>query len=246
MTFLLDIGNSRVKWGRWDDGRLLDVGSSAHGGKPFKSEAPLWREFAKPDAVYAVSVIGPEGNQSVAQTIRDLWALETRFVGPETGAALVRNGYGDPQQLGADRWAALIGARGRADQPLCVIDAGTAVTIDGLSAEGEFLGGVILPGLGLARRALNAGTHRLGLPGEGDYTVFGRDTESCIRGGTVFGLVGAIERITAEMERAMGVPLVRLLTGGDAGLLAGHLQGDYQQCPDLVLEGLAILAAQTQ
>ena len=246
MIFLLDIGNSRVKWGRWDGGRLLDVGSSAHGGESFAAEAEPWREFATPEAVYAVSVVGRDTNTSVARAVRQLWALETRFVGPETSPALVHNHYSEPRQLGADRWAALVGARARSDRPVCVIDAGTAVTIDGLSANGEFLGGVILPGLGLARRALNAGTHGLGLPGEGDYTVFGRDTESCIRGGTVFGLVGAVERIAAEMEREFSVPMVRLLTGGDADLLAGHLHGDYHHCPDLVLEGLAILATQTQ
>ena len=246
MIFLLDIGNSRVKWGLWDGGRLLDVGSSAHVGGPFDAEHVPWRGLASPEAVYAVSVVGREANLAIARTIRDLWAVETRFVGPETGLALVHNRYREPRQLGADRWAALIGARGRTDQPVCVIDAGTAVTIDGLSANGDFLGGVILPGLGLARRALTTGTHRLGFPGEGDYAVFGLDTESCIRGGTLFGLVGAVERITAEMERELAVPMARLLTGGDAGLLAGHLQGDYHHCPDLVLEGLAILAAHTQ
>lgn len=245
MILLLDLGNSRLKWAVSDGGRLVATGVEGNDAVGVDSIPSAWRALPMPSAVYAVSVLGDDGHQPTVDAVRALWGLQTRFVHSANSACGVRNTYANPSQLGADRWAALVGARCRSHGPACVIDSGTAVTIDALSADGDFVGGVILPGIALARTALNVGTRQLGVPGEGDYTVLGLDTAACIRGGTIFGVVGAIERITEEMEHRLGGgPIRRYLTGGDADLLAGHLRGEYHHCPYLVLEGLARLAVE--
>ena len=79
------------------------------------------------------------------------WSVTAHIVRPQAQQLGVKNLYRKPEQLGADRWAALIGARGLTGSAACVVDAGTAVTVEALSAKGEFLGGAIFPGLHLLR-----------------------------------------------------------------------------------------------
>src|SRR5204863_2422782 len=116
----------------------------------------------------------------------------------------VRNGYRDKGTLGADRWAAMIGARSEMPaSAAAVVNCGTAVTVDALSAGGEFVGGVILPGLFLQRSALATGTAALRV-GEGDETsCLAMSTADAIAAGTLYGLAGAVERVCAEFERVL-------------------------------------------
>jgi len=154
----------------------------------------------------------------------------------------VRNRYRQPEQLGVDRWVALIGARGLTSSAACVVDCGTAVTVDALSAEGEFLGGAVFPGLRLLRDSLVRGT--AGIPAnEGDATdCLARSTADGVAAGTLFGLAGAVERLIDEYRRTLGATMRVFLTGGDAPALAARLRAAHTPVPDLVLKGLARIA----
>jgi type III pantothenate kinase len=154
----------------------------------------------------------------------------------------VVNGYDDPTSLGADRWAALVGARGLTPAPACIIDCGTAVTVDALAANGEFLGGAIFPGLALARAILAHGTAAVQPPPGSDASCLGRSTADAVAGGTLFALAGAIERVVREQQVQLGGAARVLMTGGDAPLLAARIAQPVEHVPDLVLQGLARFA----
>jgi type III pantothenate kinase len=123
-----------------------------------------------------------------------------------------------------------------------VVDCGTAVTVDALSADGEFLGGAVFPGLRLLRDSLVQGT--AGIPAtEGDATdCLARSTADGVAAGTLFGLAGAVERLIDEYRRTLGETTRVFLTGGDAPALAARLRAAHTPVPDLVLKGLARIA----
>ena len=153
----------------------------------------------------------------------------------------VRNGYLDEAQLGADRWAALIGARLVHPGAALVVMAGTATTVDLLTADGDFLGGLILPGLALMRRSLARDTADLPFA-DGAFDAFPRRTEDAIVSGCLEAQAGAIERmfvrLTAEHDALC------LLGGGAAAAIAPHLSIPLRQVDNLVLDGLAQIAAE--
>ena len=154
----------------------------------------------------------------------------------------VKNSYREPGQLGADRWAALLAARGLTSMAACVVDCGTAVTVDALSANGEFLGGMIFPGLQLLRRSLMQGTQGVKVSEGNVMDCLARSTADGVAAGTLFGLAGAVDRLIAEYRQTLGEAMQVFLTGGDAPVLASRLQTATTPVPDLVLKGLARIA----
>jgi len=124
------------------------------------------------------------------------------------------------------------------------VSCGTAVTIDLLSAAGEFVGGVILPGLDLQRRALFAGTAGIPEDSGSAASCFGRTTADAVAAGTRCAVVGAIERAYEEAMRELGPDLRLFLSGGAAPALLPYLRIVARHEPALVLQGLARIAAQ--
>jgi type III pantothenate kinase len=243
MNLLIDFGNSRLKWaqhaaGLWHtDAVLLD---SEKNIESLFDKA--WGKIAKPQRVIACSVSSPERLNALERWTRTRWSLTAHIARPQAQQLGVKNLYRQPEQLGADRWAALIGARGVTDSAACVVDAGTAVTVEALSAGGEFLGGAIFPGLRLLRDSLARGTVAIA-PAEGNAAdCLARSTADGVAAGTLFGLAGAVERLLDEYRRNLGETVQIFLTGGDAPALAAHLRVPATMVPDLVLKGLARIA----
>ena len=143
--------------------------------------------------------------------------MAPHFIHPKEIECGVTNGYPDPSQLGSDRWAALIAARNLCVDPLAVVDCGTAVTVDALDMEGNFRGGVILPGVTLSRDTLLANTSGIYATREVGNSVFACSTEDAVAGGTFYSVVGGIDRILDEFEQklvrtsAVGYPHTRRL-----------------------------------
>ncbi len=243
MHLLIDLGNSRLKWAQyapdlWNaEAALLDAEKNS--GSLFDE---VWGKIAKPQRVIVCSVSSQERLSALEQWVRARWSVSAHVARPQAEQLGVKNLYRNPQQLGADRWAALIGARGLTTQAVCIVDAGTAVTVEALSAGGEFLGGAIFPGLRLLRDSLARGTQAIP-PATGDAThILGRSTEDGVTAGTMFGLAGAVERLIDEHRRTLGEAMEVFLTGGDAPALAAHLRVSATSVPDLVLKGLARIA----
>jgi type III pantothenate kinase len=153
----------------------------------------------------------------------------------------VTNGYRDEGELGTDRWAALVAAHNAGAANQLVVNAGTALTVDALDAEGCFLGGLIVPGPALMRRSLGAGTAQLKRT-EGMFDPFPRSTADAITSGAIQAAAGAIERTMAAMARAGLAPQRLVLSGGAAGELAPHLPMPPTVNDNLVLDGIALIA----
>ncbi len=242
MKLLCDLGNTRLKWAWWD-GVLSGFGSAFYAGENDFGSAFRALE-QRPSAVAAISV-NPRSSLLFTEFCERYWRLTPRWYAACREAGGIRSLYEPPETLGADRFAALAGARARyGGRSLCVVDCGTAITVDALDGEGVFQGGVIMPGLGVSAEALRRAAPALPVIEEtGVPSVLGRRTADALRGGLVIGAGGAIDRLLDEQRsRLSGDPLV-VLTGGDALALAPHLKSRHEIAPHLTLEGLVVMTA---
>jgi type III pantothenate kinase len=206
-----------------------------------------WGALATPQRVVMASVAAPESLRPVRHWLAQHWPQTPVHDVVAVPAQLgVINQYREPARLGCDRWAALIGARARSSGPLCLVDAGTALTIDALDAGGVFVGGVILPGIALARRALLTRAPGIAAADGDETSCFAHSTADGVAAGTLYGAVGAVERIVTEFGVRLGKDMRVLLTGGDGPRLRPHLHArlayGVEEVPDLVLQGLARIA----
>jgi type III pantothenate kinase len=246
LDLLIDIGNSRVKWASLREGRLGP--QSAADGRAW-GEADWRREIerVRPKRVIAASVGAPPAREALIAATRQVTGREPQFVTSMAQAAGVRNGYSNPAQLGVDRWLAVIGAFHRHHAACCVIDAGTALTIDGVDGTGTHLGGFIVPGLRLMVDSLLAGTSGLADPWSWSESVeptgFPGNTREAIEQGCLMALAELIEGASRRLARFAGERPRLVLTGGAAPVLASWLAGQQTDLvPDLVLQGLARFA----
>src|SRR5207247_3881934 len=215
MILAVDCGNSRLKWGLDESG-----GWRKAGGVPRSEIGRLeksWRRLVPADKVVVANVAG----RSVRNRLETLFARRSMvpaWVKAKRHECGVTNGYGRPDQLGPDRWAALIGAWSIVCAPCLVVAAGTATTVDVLRGDGRFVGGVILPGLDLMKRSLVRGTAELPLA-RGRFSAEPRNTADAIETGCLLAQAGAVERAFATMENGAAC----VLAGGGARRIGRHL-----------------------
>lgn len=241
MDLLVDLGNSRLKWALRDGARWQSDAAPV-AGELRELLDQVWGACPRPGRVVVTSVADAARRLELAAWIAAHWSLEARFIVAQAEQCGVRNGYLEPQALGPDRWAALVGARALSPHATCVADCGTAVTIDALTADGLFAGGVILPGLRLQRSALAERTAGVRALDGDEASCLARASADAVAAGTVYGIAGAIERVWREFEEALGEEMVLYITGGDAGTIAARLSRPFHPVPDLVLRGLACIA----
>jgi len=230
MILAVDCGNSRLKWGLHENGGWRKTGAVplSEIGRLEKS----WRRLVPADKVVVANVAG----RSVRNRLETLFARRSMvpaWVKAKRHECGVTNGYGRPDQLGPDRWAALIGAWSILRGPCLVVTAGTATTVDVLRGDGRFVGGVILPGLDLMKRSLTRGTAELPFA-RGRFSAEPRNTADAIETGCLLAQAGAIERAFATMENGAAC----VLAGGAARRIARHLNIPVRLVDNLVLEGL--------
>jgi type III pantothenate kinase len=264
---LIDAGNTALKWEVFTAATVQWPGSQRdappttrwRGTLPIDSPelgAELARACAAasaltgtpvPTAVLGCAVTSEQRVRNIEAAIRAVNAPAVRWLAAgsqfEHDGIALQNGYARPEQLGADRWHALIGARSRfAQGHLAVINAGTATTVDGLTADGRFLGGVIAPGCDMMRASLAHGTARLPIA-DGEYQAHPNNTDDAIHTGVLDAQLGLIERRVRRLREAAGGAVQVVLSGGKATQLFPMLQsqssfGKLAQEPDLVLRGL--------
>ena len=236
-TLAIDAGNTRIKWGLDEDGAWRASGAVATADAAALAAALLGH--GPIDRAIASNVAGPEVERELVAATRRLGAAR-RFVHPAAHEAGVVNRYREPAQLGPDRWAALVAARASGPGPKVVATAGTALTVDALSAAGEFLGGLILPGPALMRRALQAGTARL-RDVDGADSDFPSSTPDAITSGAIQACAGAIAGVVERLARREGARPEVLLSGGAAQEIAARIAMPYTLRENLVLDGLVRL-----
>jgi type III pantothenate kinase len=231
---VVDAGNSRTRFACVDAGRLRHIGQ-APTGTLSTARLPSGDEVGTVSAVRVAAVGG------VGPLLSD-WAREVLgvraeiLVSPLRGEGLI-NAYGDrAQDLGVDRWVAMLAARRYSEGALLVVDAGTALTLDSVSSTGQHLGGYIVPGLSLARRSLSEGTAVLPETATGgDGYGLADDTVSAIRHGTLAQVAALVNSARAAIPGEVTV----VVTGGDAEILIPVLAQAAIHASDLVLDGLA-------
>ena len=235
MIVCLDSGNSRIKWGVHDGERWLAQGAVAH--VEVGQLAGLVAAWPAPERVLLANVAGVAAGERIREQLA-AWRTPIHEVASSQWAAGVTNLYETPQRLGVDRWCALIGARSLVGTAAIVVMAGTATTIDSLDADGQFLGGLILPGVDLMLGALARET--AGLPfAAGRHRPWPRCTDDAIVSGAIEAQAGAIER---AWQRLAGTEKACLLSGGNAGRLAKALVIPHLLVENLPLEGLQVIA----
>lgn len=230
MKLLLDFGNTRMKAACRRNGMLEQLYSG-----------PVSREQLE-RSLYGLDIEG-----GMYCTVRDIpddmaqWLEAHRIVRLEYGIPVPLSiKYRSPQTLGMDRLAAAVGAWAASPgRNLLVIDAGTAITCDFVSADGAYVGGNIAPGVKLRLESLHEHTGRLPLvdAGSGDCPMFGYDTETAIRSGVVNGIRLEIEGIIRKTRESYSSVLV-FLTGGDAYFFEMTGKCDIFADADLVMKGL--------
>ena len=239
MILTVDAGNTRIKWGRRRDGDWAGVGALPVAEVDALAEAVACPQ--PPERIVVANVAGVAVQAAVERAAAQL-GCRPEFVQACAQQCGVRSGYDDPAQLGVDRWAALIAVRRLFGGPCLAVNAGTALTVDALSDEGVFLGGIIVPGIELMRRALDAYTAGLRLQ-PGEIRFFPANTGDAIMSGAAHALAGATERMAGFMQASGQSPLRVALGGGAAPVLRPLLAAlDTVEVEHLVLEGLAAIA----
>jgi type III pantothenate kinase len=237
----VDAGNTRVKWG-WHDGSAW-TSRSAVATLHVDQLSGAWATLGEPDAVIVSNVAGDKARTAIAGASRR-FHVPPHWIASVRAQCGVSNGYDDPAQLGSDRWAALIAAWQRHRGATVVVNAGTALTVDALTGDGVFAGGVIVPGAQLMKHALATRTAGLPLAG-GRHAPFPANTADAIATGVLDALCGAVERMAQRLKDQWGDAPHCVVSGGAAHELAPRLNLKVELVDNLVLEGLLAIAHDT-
>lgn len=231
---LIDRGNSGVKW------LLLSSDEAPRRGAGV-DHLPASASHACPAPAIIASVADEERNEALCAQLADRdftpWLAKTQ-------AALggLNNSYREPERMGVDRWLAMLAARHRYPGRLCVVDAGSALTIDFVDARGNHEGGFIIPGAALMQRALFSDTDRVRFDLEADASLApGRSTAEAVSNGLLLAQTGAIRLALANARAAGGAPKL-LLCGGGAKALQPGIAESAVLAENLVFEGLLLQA----
>ena len=235
---LLDAGNSRCKWACIENGAWTHRGVSDNAGW---TELQRSFESLPPPMRIIVSNVGGDAMEQRLRTICSRWAVPIEFIIAERTLCGVVNSYENPARLGSDRWAALIAAWQRYQGASLVVNCGTATTVDAIADTGEFLGGLIMPGVTLMQQSLMHNTAQLQDSG-GCLQDFPHNTADAIHSGVVRATLGAIEQQYALLQVASaGKKIPCLLSGGAAEQIVSSLGMKVDHVDSLVLEGLKII-----
>lgn len=238
MKILVDIGNSRLKWGVEEFNEVNFCGAVDYRQDDFiEPLVQSWKNLSRPKVLAISSVVEHHRAEQLIQIAQLLWP-DVDIVLPVASAFAcnVTNAYAQPEQLGIDRWLNLLALRHLYPGQACVVDCGTAITVDFLDDLGQHLGGLISPGLTLMKKSLLHGTADLPFsevvqcPGLADHT------DAAIYCGTLYAAVGLIELVLSRQPDQQNI----ILTGGDASIIARNLAVRTVVEPDFVLKGLAL------
>ena len=233
---LIDAGNTRIEWAVFH--RQAYIATGAVETAKASAVAASW----PPSLTSAIaSNVAGAAVQAELERACKARGTELHTIASQAQQLGITNGYREPGQLGPDRWAALIAAHRVGPGHKLVVNAGTALTIDALTADGRFLGGLIVAGPALMRRALDRGTAGLRLT-EGAFAEFPASTPDAITSGAIQACAGAVERLRDAMAGRDCAPSQVVLSGGAAAELGRHLPIAVTIRENLVLDGLLLIA----
>jgi type III pantothenate kinase len=240
---IVDIGNTRAKWAVCRGHRVESHAAARVGAV---SESAGWSTAlsgaARPDEVIVGCVGAPACLSALEAFTIANWSLRPRIMQSEAVFGRVTNGYRVPATLGIDRWAAIVAAARKVSGACCVVDAGSACTVDVVDPDGHHRGGWIVPGLAMQAELLSAKTEGVRSHTSVHTLGWGDNTAACVSNGSLAALTGMIELACAGIEKSWGA-VACLLTGGDARRIASVLARPATVHDNLVIEGLDLLAS---
>ncbi|MFC1606089.1 type III pantothenate kinase [Pseudomonadota bacterium] len=241
LRLLIDIGNSRIKWA-WAQGGVLDSGRAGQGDFSELERACRPAGASRPAEVLVASVAGADRARQVAELCNVRWGIAPRILRARQEQGGVRNGYAEPEQLGVDRWLAIVGAVAAHGKPVVVWDLGTASTLDAVDGSGQHLGGWILPGPATMLDSLVRGT-KLKVPPDlenAEEIEAGRSTAECIRRGILASQLGALNQFMKHVAARIGQDPKLVVAGGAAVSIAPLLDFEHVRDPWLVFRGMLV------
>jgi type III pantothenate kinase len=244
MILLFDIGNTHTHVGLANDRRVVkqtDIPTREWFGRSAKARVVKFVGAKKISGAVLCSVV-PNATPLVCKTVRALWKLEVLELSPKTLRG-VGIDYPKPDSIGADRLANAVAAKFHFGAPVVVVDFGTAVTFDVIDSRGNYVGGIIAPGLAAMTDYLHEKTALLPkIKIREVESAIGKSTEHAMLVGAVQGYRGLVRELIGELKhelRAKKLPVVA--TGGYAKLIAAKLPEISAVAPDLTLEGLRLV-----
>ena len=235
MILAIDAGNSRIKWRLTDDGQQIAQGAQLT-AKLLEGEALNLSETQSISEIRIASVAGGEVVDILKQQLKSQFSASIRFAKVSATMGELSCAYEDPETLGVDRWLAIAAAYYKHNQPLMVVDAGSAITVDIIGPSGQHIGGYILPGLTLMHDALWKNTSDVRVVGSGteELWVPGKNTQQAVNKGCLLAAISAIENLAAQF------PVRIVITGGDAKIISQAINLDADNYSNLVLDGLVL------
>jgi type III pantothenate kinase len=263
-TLLLDAGNSRLKWALCEHGELSQQGGVEYEWPRLAAQldasfTTLAVATGRLDGVLLCNVAGNKlevvlrkklathwlpTDESAVHRVQETTSLTIKNVIAQADAYGVRNAYQQPAQLGADRWAGLVAARQHCVGLTCIIDCGTALTVDVLTEEGVHAGGIIVPGMEMMIESLIENTDGIASSGQAEVSPLAvTNTADAVQAGVVAAMRGAVQQMLQYCRDEIGEEPTCVLTGGKAERLLSALPSDTIYDPDWLFKGLAIIAA---
>lgn len=248
MFLEIDIGNTRIKWRLREKTQIIDSQSSLTAG--ISDVGGLDKLFERVvlssvEGIYIGSVV-PSCQALLIDWCAKRFQCKPVFVEVVKRHGSVVNGYRDVSQMGVDRWLAILAAFKRAKQSCVIVDAGSAVTVDLLMADGVHCGGYIVPGLSLMNDALfrNTGRVKIAVDDYPSAPKAGGSTKEAVVSGLPLMLLGLVRQALLEIEAAGALTPKIIVTGGDGWYLANLLVVNgfqrVESVPELVLDGLQL------
>jgi type III pantothenate kinase len=244
-ALLMDVGNSRIKWGVLENGEIRRTGHISQERIRDKGLQAITTKIPRRVAeVFVSNVAGTTFATRLSGVVGMHCECDVRFARTSRSGWGVTNSYTQPRRMGVDRWVAMIGAFAEIRSACLVIDVGTAMTIDAIDDEGQHLGGQIIAGVSTMADALAAATSDIPrvkpAPGRehADLGMFAHNTAAAVREGAQNAVAGAIDRAIQTLQSNAYQPAI-VLTGGDASRILNALCETPLHRPHLVLQGLA-------
>lgn len=254
LLLCIDVGNTQTVLGIFQ-GRKITSRWRIHSDRDRTADeyVHLIRDLLRSDDVdesslagISISCVVPPARQALIDMANSAFGIEPLVVGPgiRTGMPIL---YDNPKEVGADRIANAVAAYERFGVELVVIDFGTAITFDIISEAGEYVGGIIFPGIQISLDALFLKASKLPrVELEKPHSVIGKDTISSIQSGIVFGYASLVDSVVEKISGERGTVPHVTATGGLAQVIAGEAKSINEILPDLTLEGLRILWERNQ
>jgi type III pantothenate kinase len=249
MLLAVDVGNTHTVLGLFEGQRLIaDWRVATRHDVTCDELGVIWRSLVERSDIpgpnlegMIVSSVVPDLDSAIAKTGERYFGQRPLFVGPgiKTGLPIL---YENPHEVGADRIVNAVAAKERYGAPVVVLDFGTGTTFDVVSAKGEYVGGLIAPGLGASAEALFSKAARLHrVEFRRPERVVGRNTEQSLRAGLYFGYLALVEGLISRINASLDAPAPVVATGGLAAVFERDLEVLHAVDPGLTLEGLRLI-----